>query len=222
MITLKIKFQLTLYASVIEEVVNGVRESFRDDGVDEQVLNELKHMWMNKLRLSKAVDPTIGPNSLDSIVSQWRNSKITSNPNPMDTKYPENVNDIQQRFSQPTPRPIPLVLPMKGPELPQRKHQGTSSAAGSNPMASKDGIKLVSIQITLPAPLGVANAERRILTVKVPESAIKENIIQGILTMPVLFPIMSLPTHAASLALQNHINSNLLKNKPTVESGFIN
>lgn len=89
-------------------------------------------------------------------------------------------------------------------------------------MASKDGIKLVSIQITLPAPLGVANAERRILTVKVPESAIKENIIQGILTMPVLFPIMSLPTHAASLALQNHINSNLLKNKPTVESGFIN
>lgn len=220
LITMKIKFQLNIYKSVMDEVIAGVRESFRDEGVDEQVLNELKHMWMNKLRLSKAVDPTIGPNSLDSMVSQWRNSKITSNP--IHTKYPENFSDSQQRCSQSKQRPVSQVFPFKVSEVPHSGLRGTSSSAAGNAVASNDANKIVPIQITLPAPLGVANAERRILTIKVPESAVKEKMIQSLLTLPVLNSIMPLPTHAAALALQNHINAVLLKNKPTVESVFSN
>ncbi|XP_067848147.1 transcription initiation factor IIA subunit 1 isoform X2 [Heptranchias perlo] len=45
-----------LYKSVIEDVINDVREQFLDDGVDEQVLIELKTLWENKLMQSKAVD----------------------------------------------------------------------------------------------------------------------------------------------------------------------
>ncbi|NXJ96367.1 TF2AA factor, partial [Corythaixoides concolor] len=45
-----------LYKSVIEDVINDVREVFLDEGVDEQVLMELKTLWENKLMQSKAVD----------------------------------------------------------------------------------------------------------------------------------------------------------------------
>ncbi|XP_037541663.1 transcription initiation factor IIA subunit 1 isoform X2 [Nematolebias whitei] len=45
-----------LYRSVIEDVINEVRELFLDEGVDEQVLHELKTLWENKLLQSKAVE----------------------------------------------------------------------------------------------------------------------------------------------------------------------
>ncbi|XP_072544418.1 transcription initiation factor IIA subunit 1 isoform X2 [Salminus brasiliensis] len=45
-----------LYKSVMEDVINEVRELFLDEGVDEQVLMELKTLWESKLMQSKAVD----------------------------------------------------------------------------------------------------------------------------------------------------------------------
>lgn len=46
-----------MYASVIDDVIGGVREFFQDEGVDEQVLMELKNIWETKLQASKAIDP---------------------------------------------------------------------------------------------------------------------------------------------------------------------
>uniref|UniRef100_G1SMS4 Stonin 2 n=3 Tax=Boreoeutheria TaxID=1437010 RepID=G1SMS4_RABIT len=51
-----IEKQPKLYRSVIEDVINDVRDIFLDDGVDEQVLMELKTLWENKLMQSRAVD----------------------------------------------------------------------------------------------------------------------------------------------------------------------
>ncbi|KAM8846101.1 transcription initiation factor IIA subunit 1 isoform 1-T1 [Synchiropus picturatus] len=45
-----------IYKSVIEDVITEVRELFLDEGVDEQVLLELKTLWENKLLQSKAVE----------------------------------------------------------------------------------------------------------------------------------------------------------------------
>ncbi|XP_051908321.1 transcription initiation factor IIA subunit 1 [Hippocampus zosterae] len=45
-----------LYKTVIEDVISEVRELFLDEGVDEQVLLELKTLWESKLLQSKAVD----------------------------------------------------------------------------------------------------------------------------------------------------------------------
>ncbi|KAJ7380333.1 Transcription initiation factor IIA subunit 1 [Desmophyllum pertusum] len=45
-----------LYRGVIEDVIKNVRESFLNEGVDEQVLQELKQIWESKLLQSRAVD----------------------------------------------------------------------------------------------------------------------------------------------------------------------
>uniref|UniRef100_A0A673MUB1 Transcription initiation factor IIA subunit 1-like n=1 Tax=Sinocyclocheilus rhinocerous TaxID=307959 RepID=A0A673MUB1_9TELE len=45
-----------LYRSVMEDVISEVRELFLDEGVDEQVLMELKTLWENKLMQSKSVE----------------------------------------------------------------------------------------------------------------------------------------------------------------------
>ncbi|XP_053213422.1 transcription initiation factor IIA subunit 1-like isoform X2 [Panonychus citri] len=44
-----------LYRSVIEDVINGVRDLFLDDGVDEQVLIDLKQTWYKKVEETKAL-----------------------------------------------------------------------------------------------------------------------------------------------------------------------
>lgn len=68
--------QLKLYNSVIEDVISGVREAFLDEGVDDQVLQELKSLWEMKLLSNKAVEPN--PEPLDPAppqLGQKSNSK---------------------------------------------------------------------------------------------------------------------------------------------------
>ncbi|KAH8406981.1 hypothetical protein KR222_002960, partial [Zaprionus bogoriensis] len=48
--------QLKVYHAVIEDVISNVRDAFLDEGVDEQVLQEMKQIWRNKLLASKAVE----------------------------------------------------------------------------------------------------------------------------------------------------------------------
>lgn len=60
-VLLLIEFQLKLYNAVIDDVIAGVRDSFLDEGVDEQVLQEMKQLWSSKLMASKAVETNIEP-----------------------------------------------------------------------------------------------------------------------------------------------------------------
>ncbi|XP_020799832.1 transcription initiation factor IIA subunit 1 isoform X1 [Drosophila serrata] len=52
---------LKVYHAVIEDVITNVRDAFLDEGVDEQVLQEMKQIWRNKLLASKAVELTPEP-----------------------------------------------------------------------------------------------------------------------------------------------------------------
>ncbi|NXS20416.1 TF2AY factor, partial [Mystacornis crossleyi] len=45
-----------LYKSIIEDVIEGVRELFAEEGVDEQVLKDLKQLWETKVTQSKAIE----------------------------------------------------------------------------------------------------------------------------------------------------------------------
>ncbi|XP_018412703.1 PREDICTED: TFIIA-alpha and beta-like factor [Nanorana parkeri] len=45
-----------LYKSIIEDVIEGVSELFAEEGVDEQVLKELKRLWETKVMQSKATE----------------------------------------------------------------------------------------------------------------------------------------------------------------------
>ncbi|GAB6021840.1 hypothetical protein CHUAL_004412 [Chamberlinius hualienensis] len=57
------------YRTVIDDVINNVRETFLDEGVDEQVLIELKQVWETKIALSKAL-----PNENESRDSEGNSS----------------------------------------------------------------------------------------------------------------------------------------------------
>ena len=75
---LKLKFffpQLKLYQLVIEDVVTNVRDAFLDEGVDEQVLQEMKQIWTNRLMASKAVEATPEP-----LTPQSQPSILANNP----------------------------------------------------------------------------------------------------------------------------------------------
>ena len=68
---------------MIEDVVNGVREAFVDEGVDEAVLLELKQIWENKLSATKAIEPLTDPAeaSLQNKISQSKyNSHVFYTP----------------------------------------------------------------------------------------------------------------------------------------------
>jgi len=45
-----------VYNEVIEEVINNVNEIFADEGVDENVLGDLKALWKKKLKETKALE----------------------------------------------------------------------------------------------------------------------------------------------------------------------
>lgn len=47
---------MKLYQSVIEDTVNASREFFVEEGIDDQVLLELRQSWESKVTASKAID----------------------------------------------------------------------------------------------------------------------------------------------------------------------
>jgi len=47
---------MKLYQSVIEDTINSSREFFAEEGIDDQILMELRQSWESKVMASKAVD----------------------------------------------------------------------------------------------------------------------------------------------------------------------
>ncbi|ESO08608.1 hypothetical protein HELRODRAFT_185403 [Helobdella robusta] len=61
-----------VYKGVVNDVIDGVREAFQEEGLDEQVLQELKQLWENKLKLSKAIDGLMSESPLGSSTTATR------------------------------------------------------------------------------------------------------------------------------------------------------
>ncbi|KAK7103861.1 transcription initiation factor IIA subunit 1-like [Littorina saxatilis] len=51
----------SLYKTVVDDVITNVKEAFLDEGVDEQVLQELRQLWESKLAATKATEPVPEP-----------------------------------------------------------------------------------------------------------------------------------------------------------------
>lgn len=62
----------------MEDVISGMKDAFNDEGVDEQVLIELKQLWENKLTSSKAIDPVLDPAEM-SLQNRLQRSEFNSN-----------------------------------------------------------------------------------------------------------------------------------------------
>jgi len=103
-----------LYKAVIDDVVNSVREAFADEGIDEQVLLELKATWEKRLSESKAVSDSYGHQAAGG------------------SKQQPNVVGGDTSASLSTP----LVIPGRsGKQPPQQTptNNGASSASSSIP-----------------------------------------------------------------------------------------
>lgn len=120
-----------MYASVIDDVIGGVREYFQDEGVDEQVLMELKNTWEAKLQATKAVEPKLDdvmPAALKQSIQQKPVSQLNHGGGTIPVEYAnKNVSiqitlPAQQGVPDSQPRAITIQVPasaLQGNQLQQ-------------------------------------------------------------------------------------------------------
>ncbi|XP_017795301.1 PREDICTED: transcription initiation factor IIA subunit 1 isoform X2 [Habropoda laboriosa] len=197
---------LKLYNTVIEDVISGVRESFIDEGVDEQVLQELKQIWETKLMSSKAVE--LNPDPPEPQVPQINTHKAVPVNKGGNSAPQQTSQQQQQQPQQQPPQQTQTQTQCHSTTTGIQQHTGTPvQQLVTSTSAVMD--RQVPIQITLPPQTGVPDAPLRVLTIQVPASAIQGNQLHTILTGPVISAAMGLPANLASTLLQQHVNSTL-------------
>ncbi|GBP15349.1 Transcription initiation factor IIA subunit 1 [Eumeta japonica] len=185
---------MKLYNAVVDDVITGVRDCFLDDGVDEQVLQELKQLWTTKLTASGAMDPPqpdppIQPPPVLQTFQKANGSNI------LPKRQPADAHLAQQSSSQ---------------SNANSEHAGQSSnIAGTHPHQILDPSNKVPVQLTLPAQPGVPGSQPRVFTIQIPASALNGNKLHQVLTGPIINATLSLPQPLAATLLQQHINSAL-------------
>ncbi|CAK1556185.1 unnamed protein product [Leptosia nina] len=187
---------LKLYNSVVDDVIAGVRDCFLDDGVDEQVLQELKQLWKSKLVASGAMDPPPDP--------------------PMQQMAPPSVLQNFQKTNGSN------LLPKRPDMGPQTSGQSGVEHGGSNighPHAVLDPNNKVPVQLTLPAQPGVPGSQPRSFTIQIPASALNGNKLHQVLTGPIINATINLPQPLAATILQQHINSALAGQQNDFDGG---
>ncbi|XP_033228716.1 transcription initiation factor IIA subunit 1 [Belonocnema kinseyi] len=196
---------LKLYNTVIEDVISGVREAFLDEGVDEQVLQELKQIWETKLISSKAVELNPDPPEPQppQVIHKTANiSKANSNVgNHIGQQSSTGNSSITQQSQQQSQQ---QAHPHNRGILNQQAIQQPVQQVATAPISVME--RQVPIQITLPAQ---ADTQQRVLSIHVPASAIAGNQLQQILTGPIITAAMGLPPEYATTLLQQHVNSTL-------------
>lgn len=209
-----VSLQLKLYQLVIEDVVANVREAFLDEGVDELVLQEMKHIWTNRLMASKAVEATPDPPQ----PSQAQPNLLANNPKTNGTKAKKaeqkaavvGTMNGNSKLHSAVP---PLAAASKTIVTKREPTQSTAAASSQQseppapaPPAIQDPNKLIPIQITLP-PSSQNETANRVLTIKVPAVAITGTTLQQAITGEIIASIMPLQTNVAAAVLQQHVTS---------------
>lgn len=176
---------MKVYTSVIEDVISNVRDIFSDEGLDEQVLQELKMLWETKLMASKAIE-----NAQDTVEVKNEKGKTVVN----GAVY--NGTTAKQQFVKQQTQTVQ--------QQPQPAQTMPVQCTSTN-LNTED--KLIPIQITLPAQPTIDSVSR-VLTIHVPTSALNGQL-HTLLTGPVITATMGLPTSLASSLLQQHVNAAL-------------
>jgi len=207
---------LKLYQLVIEDVVTNVRDAFLDEGVDEQVLQEMKQIWTNRLMASKAVDATPEPQTPQSQPALLANNLKAGGAKSKKALAAEQKNNAASS-SNGNIKGLPGVPPLAAASTksnlqpiktePGQSTQNTAQAQNGPPalQTTLDPNKLIPIQITLPPQANETGD--RVLTIKVPARAIQENQLQQVITGEIIASIMPLQPNVASAVLQQHVSS---------------
>jgi len=175
----------TLYQSVINDVVGAVRESFLDEGVDENVLLELKNLWQQKLEASKAVDNQNHHNDANILDSKMAAMRRAGGGNTAGMTGQMGANNTGAGVGTGGAPPQTLVI--------------------------SDPNKLVPVQITIPPQANNPNSQPRALTVQVPAHALQStsnsgSTLQTVLTNAIA-SALTYPEEEAAKFLQQHINA---------------
>lgn len=192
------------YSTVMDDVLAGVREAFLDEGVDEQVLQELRHSWESKVLASKALDPpeVVEPQPPPLQVPQVQNET---------NKIHQQTNGTQPVQSTSAPKNKPSTSMntqqnvVKQQFTPAPSHQTNLTNTATTDLNNK----MVPISLTLPPPAGSQNTQPRVYSLQVPASALQSDQLQRILTAPVISATMALPESVASNLLQQHVTAAL-------------
>jgi len=176
----------TLYQSVINDVVGSVRESFLDEGVDENVLLELKNLWQQKLEASKAVDNQNHHNDANVLDSKMAAMRRVGGGNTGAMTGQMGANNTSTVA-------------------------GAGAGAPAQTLVISDPNKLVPVQITIPAQANNPNSQPRALTVQVPAHALQPtsnsgSTLQTVLTNAIA-SALTYPQEEAAKFLQQHINA---------------
>merc|ERR1719433_902919 len=180
-----------LYHSVINDVVSSVRDSFLDESVDENVLQELKTLWENKLTASKTIDPPARASEalLDARMSAARMAEATGQRTGAGGGMVRNSQQPNAGAGASAPNP-----------------QGNTQQ-----LVITDPNRLVPVQITIPAQPGNPTSQPRALTVQVPAHALQQQgptsaLLQQVLTQAIT-TALNLPQDSAERHLQSQINN---------------
>lgn len=189
----------------------NVREAFLDEGVDEQVLQEMKTIWNNRLMASKAVEATPDPPQ----PSQAQPSLLANNPKTNGTKSKKaeqkavggslNGNSKLNSTVPPLAAASKTIVTKREPTQQAATSQQSQVPTQPTIQEPADPNKLIPIQITLPP--SVNETVNRVLTIKVPAIAIQHNTLQQAITGEIIASIMPLQTSVASAVLQQHVTS---------------
>ncbi|XP_011311770.1 transcription initiation factor IIA subunit 1 [Fopius arisanus] len=210
---------LKLYNTVIEDVIAGVRDSFLDEGVDEQVLLELKQVWEQKLMQTKAVEVNAEPpepqppqmptskNTTASKAANIGNHFAQQQTSSAAAAASQAQSQQHQQVSAPGPQAIRAALPQHQNVQQTQQQAPAAQQVLSAPAALFD--RPVPIQITLPGNSATGDGRPKVLTIQVPASAIQGNQLQTILTGPVITAAMGFPMDVASRLLQQHVDKTL-------------
>ncbi|KAJ8713414.1 hypothetical protein PYW07_013784 [Mythimna separata] len=193
---------MKLYNTVVDDVIAGVRDCFLDDGVDEQVLQELKQLWKTKLQASGAMDPP------------QPEPAIPPPPPVLQSFQKANGNNIVSKRAD-------THLGQQGSSQNSGVEHGApaSNLAGAHPHHVLDPNNKVPVQLTLPAQPGVPGSQPRSFTIQIPASALNGNKLHQVLTGPIINATISLPQPLAATLLQQHINSALAGQQNEFDGG---
>ena len=114
---------------MIDEVISNIREAFLDEGYDEQLLQEMKHMWEAKLSSSRAVQSSDDPST--SPTSQAASATASgSTPLRLPTQPPTPRSGAQSMASSSSSRNGQYNTPSGGDHL---QSAGQGQGQGHNP-----------------------------------------------------------------------------------------
>ncbi|CAB3372649.1 Hypothetical predicted protein [Cloeon dipterum] len=186
-----------LYQSVIDDVITNIKDTFLDEGIDDQVLTELKQMWEAKLSSLKALEPLPEPPEPQppTLSTHLRTANVASN-------AVKNTTVIPHQTVTKTAAPALVAATSNATPTTATNSAVLQTAAIAN---IADLGRMVPIQITLPPQPGSAETQPRVLNIQVPAAALQGNQLHQILSGPVMTATLALPPAVASTLLQNHI-----------------